>query len=30
MHAVQAIQVERDVAVEDIVDVHHRHVDTPL
>ena len=28
--AVQAIQVERDVAVEDVVDVrHHRHIDHP-
>ncbi|HEY3193670.1 MAG TPA: hypothetical protein VGK42_00365 [Candidatus Dormibacteraeota bacterium] len=28
--AVQAIQVEGDVTVEDIVDVdHHRHMDTP-
>jgi hypothetical protein len=28
--AIQAIQVERDVAVEDVVDVHHRrHMDHP-
>jgi hypothetical protein len=27
--AVQAIQVQRDVTVEDIVDVHHRHMATP-
>jgi hypothetical protein len=30
VEAVQAIQVERDVAVEDVVDVHHRrHIDHP-
>ena len=27
--AVQAVNVECHVTVEDIVDVHHRHVDTP-
>jgi hypothetical protein len=30
VEAVQAIQVERDVAVQDLVDVHHRrHIDHP-